>query len=119
MNNTPIYRAKKIGSDEYVEGDLFNKKYIILESELNKEIVVAIEHIDEVLVSQCSTECKNEHNALDDAEWNYGFYKYLSVKECDDEEEICGYYCLACGNIQEHGDYCDRCNAIALDPMYF
>ena len=60
----PIYRAKKIDSDEYINGDLFNKKYIILESELNKQIIDAIEHINEVLVSECSTECKNEHNAL-------------------------------------------------------
>ena len=63
--NIPIYRALKLGTkNEYVNGDLFNKKYIILESELNKQIIDAIEHINEVLVSQCSTECKNEHNAL-------------------------------------------------------
>ena len=37
----------------------------------------------------------------------------------DEEDEIYGYHCSACGNIQEYGDYCKRCNAIALEPLYF
>lgn len=37
----------------------------------------------------------------------------------DPEDEICGYYCLCCGNIQDDPSQCEVCNAIALDPIYF
>ena len=38
MLNIPEYRAKCIGSDEYVDGDLFAGKFIIPISILNKKI---------------------------------------------------------------------------------
>jgi len=37
------------------------------------------------------------------------------------DDEICGYECLACGNIQDddsRGGECERCAAHCLDPIY-
>ena len=63
----PIFRAKKLASDKYIIGDLFDGKYIIAKSELNKEISEAIKHIrEDVLIKDCvSDSCKNEHQLLD------------------------------------------------------
>ena len=64
----PNYRAKKIGSDEYVEGDLFYEKYIIAKSKLNTLIADAINHIEyDILKNECINEnCKIEHIQLKD-----------------------------------------------------
>ena len=65
--NIPIYRALKLGTkDEYVEGDLFDGKYIIAKSELNRDIREALKHIrEDILTKDCiSAECKNEHHLL-------------------------------------------------------
>lgn len=63
--NLPIYRAKKIDSDKYVEGDLFAGKFIIPISILNKKIFNAIKHIEEdVLSCSINEDCKNEHIEL-------------------------------------------------------
>lgn len=64
--NIPIFRAKNIDSDEYVEGDLFNEKYIIPKSDLNKKILDAIIHIEKDVL-KCgiiNSECKQEHEEL-------------------------------------------------------
>jgi hypothetical protein len=39
----------------------------------------------------------------------------------DDEEEIIGYECLGCGNVQENysGFGCDKCIGHSLEPIYF
>jgi hypothetical protein len=37
------------------------------------------------------------------------------------EEEIIGYECLGCGNVQETNNWggrCDRCDGLSLEPMY-
>ena len=61
----PLYRAKCIDSDEYVEGDLFAGKFIIPISILNKKIFNAIKHIEEdVLSCSINEDCKNEHIEL-------------------------------------------------------
>ena len=62
----PIFRAKKLDSDEYIIGDLFDGKYIISKSELNRDISEALKHIrEDILTKDCiSAECKNEHNLL-------------------------------------------------------
>ena len=62
----PIFRAKKIDSDEYFEGDLFSKKYIIVESDFNKEIEDSINHIkNDILTKSCiGDKCKDEHTLL-------------------------------------------------------
>ena len=62
----PIFRAKKLDSDEYIIGDLFDGKYIIAKSELNIDISEALKHITEdILTKDCiSAECKNEHHLL-------------------------------------------------------
>ena len=62
----PIYRAKKLDSDEYIIGDLFDGKYIIAKSELNRDISEALKHIrEDILTKDCiSAECKNEHHLL-------------------------------------------------------
>ena len=63
--NIPIYRAKKIDSDEYVDGDLFAGKFILPISILNKKIFNAIKHIEEdVLSCSINEDCKNEHIEL-------------------------------------------------------
>ena len=64
--NIPIYRAKKLDSDEYIIGDLFDSKYIIAKSELNRDISEALKHIrEDILTKDCiSAECKNEHHLL-------------------------------------------------------
>ena len=64
--NIPIYRAKKLDSDEYIIGDLFDGKYIIAKSELNRDISEALKHIrEDILIKDCiSAECKNEHHLL-------------------------------------------------------
>lgn len=63
--NIPIYRAKKLDSAEYVEGDLFAGKFIIPISILNKKIFNAIKHIEEdVLSCSINEDCKNEHIEL-------------------------------------------------------
>lgn len=38
----------------------------------------------------------------------------------DTEDEIIGYQCLGCGNIQDHqsGFGCDRCLGHCLEPWY-
>ena len=65
--NMPTYRAKKIDSDEYIEGDLFARKFIITISILNKKILSAIKHIEEdVLSCNINENCKNEHIELKD-----------------------------------------------------
>ena len=66
MSNLPIFRAKKIDSEEYIIGDLFDGKYIIAKSELNRDISEALKHIrEDILTKDCiSTECKNEHHLL-------------------------------------------------------
>ena len=66
MNNIPIFRAKRLDSDEYVMGDLFDGKYIIAKSELNRDISEALKHIrEDILTKDCiSAECKNEHHLL-------------------------------------------------------
>ena len=66
--NIPLYRAKKIDSDEYVEGDLFYEKYIIAKSKLNTLIADAINHIEyDILKNECINEnCKIEHIQLKD-----------------------------------------------------
>lgn len=66
--NIPIYRAKKIDSDEYVDGDLFYEKYIIAKSKLNTLIADAINHIEyDILQNKCINEnCKIEHTQLKD-----------------------------------------------------
>lgn len=65
MTQIPLYRAKKIDSDEYVEGDLFSEKFIMLISILNKKIFSAIKHIKEdVLKCNINKDCKNEHIEL-------------------------------------------------------
>ena len=63
----PIFRAKKIDSDEYIIGDLFDGKYIIAKSELNRDISEALKHIrEDILTKDCiSDNCKNEHQSLD------------------------------------------------------
>ena len=63
----PIFRAKKLDSDKYIIGDLFDGKYIIAKSELNRDISEAIKHIrEDVLTRDCiSDSCKNEHQLLD------------------------------------------------------
>ena len=65
--NIPIFRAKKLDSDEYIIGDLFDGKYIIAKSELNRDISEALKHIrEDILTKDCiSAECKNEHHLLD------------------------------------------------------
>ena len=38
------------------------------------------------------------------------------------EDEICGYECLGCGNIQESngwGGECEKCMGKCLEPIYF
>ncbi len=62
----PIFRAKKLDSDEYIIGDLFDGKYIIAKSELNRDINEALKHIrEDILTKDCiSAECKNEHHLL-------------------------------------------------------
>lgn len=35
----------------------------------------------------------------------------------DEEDDVFGYECLGCGNIQDHGGACDRCDAYCVDPM--
>ena len=62
----PIFRAKKIDSDEYIIGDLFDGKYIIAKSELNRDISEALKHIrEDILTKDCiSAECKKEHRLL-------------------------------------------------------
>ena len=64
--NIPIFRAKKLDSDEYIIGDLFDGKYIITKSELNRDISEALKHIrEDILTKDCiSAECKNEHHLL-------------------------------------------------------
>ena len=64
--NIPIFRAKKLDSDEYIIGDLFDGKYIIAKSELNRDISEALKHIrEDILTKDCiSAECKNEHHLL-------------------------------------------------------
>lgn len=37
----------------------------------------------------------------------------------DEEDEICGYYCLCCGNVQDDDFECNVCTSNALDPIYF
>lgn len=37
----------------------------------------------------------------------------------DGHDEIAGYYCLECGNVQEASDMCNICMGSALDPIYF
>ena len=66
MNNIPIFRAKRLDSDEYIIGDLFDGKYIIAKSELNRDISEALKHIrEDILTKDCiSAECKNEHHLL-------------------------------------------------------
>ena len=66
--NIPIYRAKKIDNDKYVEGDLFYEKYIIAKSKLNTLIADAINHIEyDILKNECINEnCKIEHIQLKD-----------------------------------------------------
>ena len=66
MINLPIFRAKKLDSDEYVIGDLFDGNYIIAKSELNRDISEALKHIrEDILTKDCvSAECKNEHHLL-------------------------------------------------------
>ena len=66
MINLPIFRAKKTDSDEYIIGDLFDGKYIIAKSELNRDISEALKHIrEDILTKDCiSAECKNEHHLL-------------------------------------------------------
>ena len=61
-----IFRAKKTDSDEYIIGDLFDGKYIIAKSELNRDISEALKHIrEDILTKDCiSAECKNEHHLL-------------------------------------------------------
>lgn len=68
MINIPIYRAKYIDSDEYVEGDLFYEKYIIAKSKLNLLIADSINHIEnDILQNECINEnCKIEHTQLKD-----------------------------------------------------
>ena len=62
----PIFRAKKLDSDDYIIGDLFDGKYIIAKSELNRDISEALKHIrEDILTKNCITaECKNEHHLL-------------------------------------------------------
>ena len=64
--NIPIFRAKKLDNDEYIIGDLFDGKYIIAKSELNRDISEALKHIrEDILTKDCiSAECKNEHHLL-------------------------------------------------------
>ena len=66
MINLPIFRAKKLDSDDYIIGDLFDGKYIIAKSELNRDISEALKHIrEDILTKDCiSAECKNEHHLL-------------------------------------------------------
>ena len=66
MINLPIFRAKKLDSDGYIIGDLFDGKYIISKSELNRDISEALKHIrEDILTKDCiSAECKNEHHLL-------------------------------------------------------
>ena len=64
----PIFRAKKIDNDEYVEGDLFNDgQYIISKSDFNNYILESINHIrNDILTKDCIQEkCKNEHMLLE------------------------------------------------------
>ena len=65
--NVPIFKAKKIDSDEYVEGDLFNEQYIISKSDFNNYILESISHIrNDILTKDCiQEECKNEHILLE------------------------------------------------------
>mgnify|MGYP001306902671 CR=1 FL=1 len=40
----------------------------------------------------------------------------------NDEDDIIGYHCLCCGNVQDSNDWggeCERCSAHALEEMYF
>ena len=62
----PIFRAKRLNSDEYIIGDLFDGKYIMAKSELNRDISEALKHIrEDILTKDCiSAECKNEHHLL-------------------------------------------------------
>ena len=62
----PIFRANRLDSDEYIIGDLFDGKYIIAKSELNRYISEALKHIrEDILTKDCiSAECKNEHHLL-------------------------------------------------------
>ena len=63
----PIYRGLKLGTEnEYIIGDLFDGKYIIAKSELNRDISEALKHIrEDILTKDCiSAECKNEHHLL-------------------------------------------------------
>ena len=62
----PIFRAKRLDSDEYIIGDLFDGNYIIAKSELNRDISEALKHIrEDILTKDCiSAECKNEHHLL-------------------------------------------------------
>ena len=52
-------------------------------------------------------------------EQNPNYDDGLDYEDDEPEDEICGYYCLCCGNIQDQEDFCEVCNAIALDPIYF
>ena len=62
----PIFRAKRLDSNEYIIGDLFNCNYIIAKSELNRDISEALKHIrEDILTKECiSDNCKNEHHLL-------------------------------------------------------
>ena len=63
----PIFRAKKIDSDEYIFGDLFDGKYIITKSTFNQFIEESINHIkNDVLTKVCiNNKCKEDHILLE------------------------------------------------------
>lgn len=45
---------------------------------------------------------------------------WLDDEEDDSEEdEIFGYECLECQNIQANPGRCNRCDSGSVDPMYF
>jgi hypothetical protein len=60
------------------------------------------------------TESQIEHQIeMDEEEDSYWM-------DDDEEDEILGYECLGCGNVQNHqsGFGCDRCMGHCLEPWY-
>jgi len=65
-----------------------------------------------VIGSASLTEAQIEHQIEMDEEEGWG--------NDDDEDELLGYECMGCGNIQDHesGFGCDKCMGHSLEPWY-
>ena len=68
--------------------------------------------VGDVIGSASLTEAQIEHQIEMDEEEGWG--------NDDDEDELLGYECMGCGNVQDNnsGFGCDKCMGHCLEPWY-